>query len=386
MAGRGGSAPWRRAALAVVVVLAFAAGGVAAAPPAQAVDLGECATMSSTIVRGADDLYVNASCLGPTGYHVEITGFEAAPDEPPAPAGWNPYFTEPTNFRMETGDAIAGEGFYRVHIEWLNSDETVVYGTAYITVKFTVLTESDLGVADLAHGGSTARGGTGTYTFRVTNSGQTANDVGYDVTLSAGASAPSPPAGCTTAAAPTGSVVHCVVGTLTGVAPVEAVLTVVNSATGSSALAAVAVSSPWAAEPEEGHPNQAQLAFDLTDPRPGPGGAQPVTVTPKLSRAGKGKVKGTVVRFAVRVSFAIPASLSGAVACTGKVTGSTKPKGVAKASTSKKSLSVAGATCSAKLTFKLPRSFAGTKVKVKAGFPGNAAVSAFETKAKLKLR
>ena len=135
---------------------------------------------------------------------------------------------------METGDATAGEGFYRVHIVWLNSDDTVAYDTAYITVKFTVLTESDLGVADLAHSGSTARGGTGTYTFRVTDSGQVADDVSYDVMLSAGASVPSPPAGCTTASDPTASVVHCVVGTLAGSAPVDAALTVVNG-TGPSA-------------------------------------------------------------------------------------------------------------------------------------------------------
>ncbi len=367
-----------------------------AAPPAHAVDQGECATMSSTVIRGEDELYANTSCSdGVTGHHPEITGFELDPDEPAPPPGWSPsYTTDGTNFYMPTDDRIAGQGWYRVHIVWLNSDSTIAYDTAYITVKFTVMTANDLGVTDLAHTGSTARGGSGTYTFRVTNSGQTTSDVSYDLTLSPGTAVPTPPAGCAVLQmAPLPTVAHCVVGTLVGGVPFDAAVTVVNSSTGSSAVAAVSVFGPWSAEPEEedgGHPNEAYLGFNLTDPATNPGtnpggGTTPVAVAPKVVKAGKTKVKGAMLKFAVKVRFPIPAGQSGAVACLGKMTGSTKPKGLAKASTSKKALSVAGATCSAKLTFKLPRTFAGTKVKLKVGFPGNAAVSPFAKTSKVKL-
>ena len=367
-------------------LLLLSAGLVLVAAPAQATELGECAAMSSTIVRGADFLYVNAHCDdGSSAHHPKITGFEPDPGEPLPPTGWNPTFDH-TNFMMDTNDVIAGRGVYRVHIVWLDSTETIPYDTAYVTVTFRVHTTSDLGVADLVHQGSTARGGTGAYTFTVTNSGQTANDVSYDVVLSPGASVPSPPDGCEiTDSSSLGTRVHCVVGTLVGAFPLDASLTVVNPASGSTAEATVSAFSPWAEEPDDdGAPNAAQLAFALTGASPGTGSG-PVTVQPKLKSVGKARVKGGAVKFSARVTFAIPSGQTGAVACQRKVKGSTKPAGVAKASKSKKSLSTKGGTCTAKLTFTLPKSFKGKKVKVKVAFPGNTAVKPFTKSAKLKI-
>ena len=78
-----------------------------------------------------------------------------------------------------------------------------------------MLTNSDLGVTGLAHHGSTARGGTGSYSFQLTNAGDFASDVTYSVILSAGTSVPALPGGCTlTSASALGTRVDCVIGTM----------------------------------------------------------------------------------------------------------------------------------------------------------------------------
>lgn len=109
-------------------------------------------------------------------------------------------------------------------------------------------------------------------------------------------------------------------------------------------------------------------------------------VAPSLGVSGKAKVKGKNVSFSSSVRLAIPNGFTPAEACTGKISAQTKPKGVKKAVKTSGALKASGATCNARLSFKLPKKFKGKKVKLKLTFPGNAAFQAFSRTSNYKIR
>ena len=186
-------------------------------------------------------------------------------------------------------DFVAGQMRFDVHVvSHFNQVGTPVADEVDVTLTFTALAPSDLGIEGFAHSGSTVPGEASTYSFEVVNGGPLdPRDHTYGLqVLDPKARIEAAPAGCEP---PVGPTVSCHAAGLAAGATRPVSFTVRNGESTGDAKASVF--GTWVEEPEEEdelHSNEALLRQPL-GPAPPAGGAPPpaASTTPPAAPPGK---------------------------------------------------------------------------------------------------